>query len=328
LSTPAGKRSDVQIKSPLDWFQFLSSSPDVAGFAEVFSTQTTITRGAVKRSLNLIGINPERHRQVTLIEENINPGKLADLIAGGPHIILGSELARDLGVQLNETVFVATARGELQPMRVVGQVTSGMRGQDRSIGYSHITQVGRIANQTGRVSSIIVRLFDVNKARVTATNWSVFASDSVESWDQANAQFLEMAKIQDWTRYFITSGIILVAAFGIYNVLSIIVTQKRREIAILRSMGYQTYQILELFLLQGLAVGFSGSLLGLFLGWGVTQIVLKQFQKMGSMKMVVAIDPSLYVQGVVLALGSSLIASFIPARSASKMNPIEIIREE
>lgn len=325
---PAGKRSDSLIKNPISWFQFLSESPQVAGFAEVYSTQTVVSRGSIKRSLNLIGINPDRHRMVTLIEENVNLGQVSDLSGGGPNIILGAELMRDLGVQMAETVFVTSAKGSLLPMRVVGQYSSGMRGQDRSIGYANISQVTRIAGQPGRVSSIIVRLFDVNDARGVASDWASFSEDAVESWDQANAQFLDMTKIQDWTRHFITSGIILVAAFGIYNVLSIIVTQKRREIAILRSMGYQAKQILELFLLQGLTVGFLGSLIGLILGWGISELVIVQFQKMGSMKMTVEIDSSLYLQGIVLALSSSLIASFIPALSASRMNPIDIIREE
>jgi lipoprotein-releasing system permease protein len=106
------------------------------------------------------------------------------------------------------------------------------------------------------------------------------------------------------------------------------VAQKRREIALLRSMGYQASQIMELFLLQGLAVGLAGSTLGLVIGYAITEVVFKQFQKMGTMKMVAEIDPNLYLQGLILAIGSALLASYIPARSASRMNPIDIIREE
>ena len=140
---------------------------------------------------------------------------------------------------------------------------------------------------------------------------------------------MEMIRMQDIVRYFITIAILVVAAFGIYNVLTIMINQKKKEIAILRSIGYGPEKILQLIMYQGLFLGISGGLFGLFLGHVINVFVASidlGFELGGSNNLMVSYDPSIYLIALISALVASLIASFIPAFSASKMSPIDIIR--
>jgi lipoprotein-releasing system permease protein len=124
-----------------------------------------------------------------------------------------------------------------------------------------------------------------------------------------------------------------VAGFGIYNILSILVNQKRREIAILRSIGYDSTDIRSLFLSQGVMLGFVGGILGIGLGYVVCRYMATiPFSGGGMMKsgqtMMVSFDPRIYVQGFFMAFLSSSISSVLPARAAAHMTPIDIIRSE
>ena len=142
---------------------------------------------------------------------------------------------------------------------------------------------------------------------------------------------MEIFTLQDVIRYTISVAILIVASFGIYNVLSIMVNQKRREIAILRSIGYSPHKILELFLIQGIMLGIGGAITGLVVGNGVKRYV--ETIKFGGPHMafdhlLMSYAPSIYVTGFLLAFVSALVASILPARAASKLTPIDIIRSE
>jgi lipoprotein-releasing system permease protein len=129
-----------------------------------------------------------------------------------------------------------------------------------------------------------------------------------------------------------TISILIVAGFGIYNILSLAVSHKKREIAILRSMGFEPRDITNLFLIQGILLGFLGGLIGVVLGFlvsvGMSKIEISADRGLGGNHMMVSFDYIIYIKAFVLALLSSCFASYFPARSAGKMEPIDIIRGE
>lgn len=130
-----------------------------------------------------------------------------------------------------------------------------------------------------------------------------------------------------------TISILVVAGFGIYNILNMVVTQKRKEIAILRAIGYESWDIIKLFLIQGLIVGITGGIVGVAIGYGFCKHMATLPFSGGPMgsgngRMMVSFDPFIYINGFILAFGSSLLASFLPARAAGKLTPIDVIRSE
>lgn len=157
----------------------------------------------------------------------------------------------------------------------------------------------------------------------------MYNEDKVEDWKTASKMFMEMIKMQDMVRYFIMFSVLVVAAFGIYNVLSIMINQKRKEIAILRSIGYGPNKILELILFQGVILGLLGGIVGMIFGLVVTRLIEMidiGVELGGSNHLMVSYDPAIYYTSFFAAMVAALLASFIPAYSASKMTPIDIIR--
>ena len=128
-----------------------------------------------------------------------------------------------------------------------------------------------------------------------------------------------------------TISILIVAGFGIYNILTMAVNQKRKEIAILRSIGFESLDIVILFLTQGIILGALGGLFGCLVGYGVCEVMARipvANRGLGGNHMIIAFFPGIYVRGFLLAFVSSSLASFLPARAAGKMTPIDIIRSE
>ena len=169
-------------------------------------------------------------------------------------------------------------------------------------------------------------------AAEVAFDYNLLGPEKVQSWDQSNEGIMSVFKTQDIVRNSMTVSILIVAGFGIYNILSLAVTHKRREIAILRSMGFEPKDITNLFFIQGIILGLIGGVIGLGLGLTVcyvmSKIEISADRGLGGNHMMISFDSVIYIKAFFLALVSSSLASFFPARSAGKLEPIDIIRGE
>jgi lipoprotein-releasing system permease protein len=165
-----------------------------------------------------------------------------------------------------------------------------------------------------------------------AEDWSQFTRDKVESWDQANESIMSVFNTQNIIRNTITVIIILIIAFGIYNILNMVVNSKKRDIAILRSIGYEEMDIVILFLVQGLILGITGAIAGSIVGFFVAKYVstIEVFKGKnmvtGTNHLMVSYNILIYIKGMGFTIFASLVSSMIPARAAAKISPIEIIR--
>jgi len=243
---------------------------------------------------------------------------------------VGEGVLERLGVRIGDSIRVSTGLSETRPFKIVGTWKLGVKQVDEVLMLASLRDVQALNRTPGRINEINVKLIDINSAQRIADEWELVARDNVESWSESNANFLQIFAIQDIVRYAVTAAILIVAGFGIYNVLSIMVTQKRHEIAILGSMGYPPRKILLLFMEQGLMLGLAGAVIGLPLGFGLCQYIgsIKiSFTGVGS-TLLMSYSPSIYFVGFLLAFISALLASYLPAHAASKMMPIDIIRSE
>jgi lipoprotein-releasing system permease protein len=326
---PYGKMDESHIQDPRGWLQRLSLDPEVAAYAEQLSMQVISSRGGARATANLVGISPDRQLLVSRLDDYMDEGSIKNIGYTGNRVVVGSGLLDTLGARLDDTIFLASGTQAPRPFRVVGSITLGIKQLDDALLYGALSDVQQLNKTPGRISQIAVRLHDVAEAQATAARWNQYSRDEVQSWDQANASYMQVFRIQDLFRYFVTIGVMLVASFGIYNVLSIIVNQKRREVAILRSLGYEQRDILWLFLLQGILLGVAGAFIGLFMGYGVCRYLSSmRFDMLGPRGLTISYSIGIYAQGFLMATLSSMLASFIPAYSASRMTPIDIIRME
>ncbi len=328
---PNGKRDETRLENYSGWYARLNSDPEVFDFSPRLTANAILANGKFVASANVIGTVPERHVRITSVKKYMKEGRFEDLSLGGNPIVVGSGVAKQIGARLDQFIRVSAGRGVEKPFKVVGIVHFGNQQIDDSIAFAQLRDIQVLTKSPGRVSQIAVALYDIDRSTEVADFWQLISNDKVEDWQEANKMFMEMIKVQDFVRYFIIFSVLLVAAFGIYNVLTIMINQKRREIAILRAIGYGPKRILELILYQGILIGIGGGVLGIGLGYLLClwiESIDFGFEIGGKNSLWVAYDVSTYVTAFVSATFASLIASFLPAWAASRMTPMDIIREE
>lgn len=332
ITPPFGKRSESKLENYQGWVDRLTNDPQVYDYCPRLNIQVMIKSGTLTHNLSLVGTDPKKQVRVSGIADYMVEGKFESLASGGNKIILGEGAAKEIGVRIGQYVEVFSGLNQTSnSFKIVGILSFGDERTDKAIAFAHINDVQKLNKTPGRISEIAVSLFDMNLSERIASQWSLLTNDKVEDWKRANPMFMEMIMMQDIVRYFITISILIVAAFGVYNVLTIMINQKRKEIAILRSIGYGPSKILELIMYQGIFLGISGGVLGMLLG-GVVCLIVESIPlnfKIGdSNHLLINYDPVIYLIAFVSALIASLIASFLPALSASRMTPIDIIRGE
>lgn len=326
---PSGKRDEARVLYPQGWFVRLDAHPSVIAYAPQFTAQALFRQGSIRVAGQIVGINVEKQLKVTDLKSDIIEGNIESISTGGKRIVLGSGLAKKLGARYGQTVLVSSANQEPQPFKIVGIYHSGVQQIDDAISYGSISDIQQLAGTPSRITSIGVKLADVEEAKTLAEQWSLTGQDKVQSWDQANASILQVFQIQDIVRNFITWTVLIVAAFGIYNVLTIIINQKKREIAILRAIGFSPRQIERLFLLQGAILGIAGAFTGLVLGYFLCRAVEQiKLEGAGFERLMVSYDPTIYLYGLLSAVVAAIVAGYLPARTARHMTPVEIIRAE
>lgn len=326
ISPPSGRKDSARIDNPAGWFARLDSDPRVLAYVPQYHAQVLFSRGKVTESAQLVGTDVVRQMRVSSIEKYMTKGSLKLIGSSGNRMVLGDGLLDRIGARVGENVLVSNGRGPTIPFKIVGTFHFGIVNLDNSVGYAALADVQNLAGAPSIVSNIAVRLSDVTLAKPVAHDWQDLSSDKVQSWDEANAGILSVFSLQNFIRSFVTISIMVVAAFGIYNILNILVNQKRKDIGILRSVGFTGSDIVRLFLLQGLTLGLTGGLAGLLAGY-LGCLYLSTIQIGGMIdKMTISFSPKVYLSALLMALAASIVSSVLPARSAGRMRPIDILR--
>lgn len=319
-------RIDLQeIKNVSGWINRLENDSQVKAVGKQYSTTGVAKNAGVSLSVSVIGVQPEKQVLITNIGEKIVQGNIVDIGRGNDRVAIGVSLSEELSVGMGDTLRITASDGQIYGLKIVAVFDMGNANANKTNVYTSVSSAQRIGNENGKINQISVRIDDYQSAAALATQWKSRSRDKVESWDQANSNTLSIFVLQDFMRYLIIAIILLVAAFGIYNILNMVVSQKRKDIAILRSMGFDENDILKLFLFQGVFLGIVGSILGVFFGYLVC-LYLQTLSFGPSGKLTIAFGASIYLTALGLGVFVSALASYLPSRAASKLTPIDIIR--
>lgn len=323
---PVGHEVSRRILNPLGWFERLNLDPRVYAYSPQLTTAVLYFHTGITEGGSLYGIRPSTQVKVSTLESDIKVGSLHSLESAARRVIIGSELGAKLGATVGDTIFVSVGGKNPAPFQISGFIETGVRGVDEAIGYANINDVQQLSGRLSEISDIVIRLYDVSKAAEFASSYSQMSQEKVLSWDQANANILSVFTLQDTIRYFISAAIMIVASFGIYNILNILVNQKRKDIGILRSIGYDADDILHLFLVQGVILGVLGGLLGMLVGFVLSSLFSNIEVQGMSAQMGVSYSPQIYILGFSIASLSAIFSSALPARAASRLQPIDVVR--
>ena len=303
----------------------------ILGISPHLRSNGIIRYGPKEKPVNLFGIDPDLEGKASSIERFLEGKRLKSLRTRRNGIILGKLVARDLGVKKRGAkVLLVTPNGVSEVLEVVDFFNSGITTIDQSRAYVHIKTLQRLLGRPNEVNELVVKVEDVDEAVRIARVLEEETGYDARSWQEAYSNFLQLFKIQKTITYLVVGAILLVSAFGIFNILIMTVLEKKRDIAILKAMGYTSGDITMVFLIQGLIIGVVGVLLGSLLAYGLQEYLSSvEIDLEGLLRakgFILDRSPLYYVGGALFALVFTLVASIHPARKASKLDPVEIFR--
>jgi lipoprotein-releasing system permease protein len=303
----------------------------------------------------LNGIDPDRVGNVIELARNMKAGRLQDLKAEGesPGIILGVELAKRLGVSLNDPIQVISPLGTMTPMgmmpkmkrfRVMGIFYSGMYEFDNTLAYISITSAQKFLNMDSRVTGVEIKTDDVYNVKKIGKEirqklgfpfWT-------RDWMEMNRNLFSALKLEKVVMFILLVLIVLVAAFNIISTLIMVVMEKNKDIAILKSMGAPSGGILRIFIIEGGVIGVVGTFIGTITGLATALNLEKVsgfveellgFKFLPSDvyyidKLPSQVNPVDVGLIVVTAILISLLATLYPSWRASRLDPAEALRYE
>jgi lipoprotein-releasing system permease protein len=319
-----------KIKNPEGLLATLRRMPGIIAVAPQVSGDVIVTYGTKTMSLNVMGVDPDAITRVTTIGTKVTDGDFARLKTAADGLVIGSGVSSVLGAKVDDIVTLSSPTGGLTTAKVVGIFSTGVTPVDYSRAYMLINDAQTLLNKRNIINEITLRTDDYTKAEQYAAQIESMSGYKTESWQESNANFLKIFRIQSIITYFITGALLVVAAFGVLNILIMAVLERVNDIAILKSFGLSRGDITQIYVFQGLVIGLIGSTVGLALGKLAVETLRRiPIQMEGLVKaegLLMSEHVSNYVTAFVAAIVVTLIAAVYPARRAAKYDPVEVIR--
>ena len=348
VTTYAGRLSDWQALS-----QTLEEQPSILAMAPYVQGESMLSQGKRVSGALIRGVLPGMEGGVSDVVSHINGGDLTLLEAGEYNIILGSELAIVLGVGVGDSVTVVSPQVTIGPtgilprlrrFKVVGIFEVGMFEYDRGVALVHIKDAARLFSLDDNVTGLRLKLEDIYDAPRLARELSAQLPGGyrVEDWTRQHANFFRAVKTEKRVMFIILTLIVAVAAFNIVSTLIMVVTDKRSDIAILRTLGASPGSIMKIFIIQGVVIGVLGTALGVAGGLGLALNVETIVPAIERFFNVDFLDANVYYISEVpselhwkdvwvmasMSMGLSLLATLYPAWRAARTHPAEALRYE
>ena len=340
----------------VDWqptLQVIKSHPQVVAAAPFINGQGMISFDQNVQGVMVRGILPQDEKRVIDISNKTKFGSLNDLQANGFGIALGSDLARSLGAHVGDKVLLISPQGQVTPAGMMPRLKQfhvaaifeiGMAPYDNALALIHLSDAQRLYRMDGTVSGISARLHDLDLApQVSAEiGRSLPRNTYVSDWTRQHANYFRAVQIEKKMMFIILSLIVAVAAFNIVSTMVMAVTDKRADIAILRTLGATPASIMRIFIVQGVIIGLVGSVLGVVGGILLTlniDTVVPFIEKLVGMHFlskevyfITELPSDLQCNDVLIVAGFSflisLLATIYPSWRASKVQPAEALRYE
>jgi lipoprotein-releasing system permease protein len=278
---------------------------------------------------SITGIDPKREVRVSKLATQMRVGSLDALYKSSNAIVLGDGLARKIGARVGNTIAVISGAGSGLSATVVGFSHSGVSQIDDQTAYTLLKTAQILAGQTGLVNEIRIKTDDAMQSRTVAARIESEIGYKSTSWQEAHEDLLSAFAIRNLIMYMVVGAILLVASFGTFNIVSTITHEKTRDIAIMKSLGLRAATVRHIFVLEAAVIGVLGMIVGWVFGYalciGMSQIEIRN-PFIDSTHLPLAWTPLHYLIAGGVALASSIVAGYFPARKAAALEPVEIIR--
>lgn len=308
----------------------LSNYPEVIACSPIIEGRAFIRSGFSTEAVSLQGINLDLHTRTTDFGKQVEKGSIEDFRNNPSGACIGASLAERMRLAVGQSIYLVGPGNETRRFRIDVIYETGVWDFDIKNVFVHTRSAQTLLRKPYFTSFMIVKLRDPERAPEVAAAFQDLLSHSAASWQERQRGNLQIFQALRLSAGIVVSMVILLSGFGIFNVLSISVMQRTKEIAILRSMGYRKGDIAGIFLWQG----FWVALIGVLSGWGIGALMTLIISKIPvNFRGILRTDYFLvewsythYLIGALLAVIAVLIAAYIPARRASRLEPAEILR--
>lgn len=324
------KLSQKKIHNAKPLLSYLNNDSRIKGAIPQVKTQVFYIAGSIELGGNLTGVEILKEEELFNLGDYIVKGSARNLYNTSNGIILGAGLADKMSLEVGDRVQVTTVKGDIFPLKIVGIYQSGIVEVDNVQSFVNLKTVQRILGEPENyVTDINLKLFDIEEAVPIAEFVEEQFGLTAIDVKTANAQFETGTTIRNLITYAVSITLLIVAGFGIYNILNMLIYEKMNDIAILKATGFSGRDVQMVFMSQALIIGFVGGIFGLLLGYGLSVLIASTPFDTEALPTVetypVNFNLSFYIIGIIFAIVSTFFAGYLPSLKAKKIDPVKII---
>ncbi len=325
------KYNQLRIHNALPILDYLNKDERVKGAIPQITAQVFYKAGSIQLNGILHGIRPLEEDRLFHLGDYVVQGDIQALKNTASGIILGAGITNKLKLEMGDRIYVTSPEGGVFQLKIVGIYQSGLAEIDNVQSYVNVKMAQRIMKQSDSyITDINVKLHDMELAPALAKELSRQFNLTALDIKAANAQFETGTSIRNIITYAVSITLLIVAGFGIYNILNMLIYEKMNDIAILKATGFSGQDVQSIFISQAMIIGVIGGALGLIIGFALSLLIDQtpfETEALPTIKTFpVNFNPLYYVIGIVFALVSTFFAGYLPARRAKHIDPVEIIR--
>jgi lipoprotein-releasing system permease protein len=331
VSSVKPKNERLEIYNNAAIINTLKKDSRVLGIAPKITAQVFYNVGAIDLTGVINGIDVEAENKLFFFSNYVTAGNYIDLKNTPNSIILGKGAAEKMLTNIGDVIQVTTTKGERMQLKVVGYFQSGLQDLDKVQSYASIKTTQKLLGESNSyITDIQVKLNDINIAPATAIEYkNLFNVESIDI-KTANSQFETGSFVRSLISYAVGITLLIVAGFGIYNILNMMIYDKMDSIAILKATGFSGRDVNIIFIVIALSIGIFGGTLGLIFGFGFSALIDQIPFNTASLPTIktypINYNPKFYIIGAVFSLITTYMAGYFPSRKASKIDPVIIIR--
>jgi len=325
------KNEKIQLRNIGAIQDHLKKDPRVLGIAPKINCQVFYNVGMLDLPGTISGVNVEAEARLFMFSDYVSDGNYIDLKNVPNSIVLGKGAAEKMMAQLGDVIQVTTARGERVQLRVVGYFQSGIQDIDKVQSYTSLATAQKLLGEPNNyVTDLQVKLKDVLQAPAMAKEYATLFDVEAMDIQTANSQFETGSTIRNIISYAVGVTLLIVAGFGIYNILNMMIYEKMDSIAILKATGFSGRNVKSIFITIALTIGIFGGMMGLLFGFGLSALVDQVPFNTPALPTIktfpVNYNPRFYITGAIFSIVTTYFAGYFPSRKASRMDPVIIIR--
>lgn len=331
ISSVKPKNEKIEVRNGGAIIKYLQKDERVIGVAPKITAQVFYNVGTIDLTGVVNGIDPEEENRLFNFSEYIVKGNFLDLKNTANAIILGKAAAEKMLAQPGDIIQVTSTKGEQMQLKVVGYFQSGLQDIDKVQSYTSLSTAQKLLGETSTyVTDIQVKLKDINLAPQIAKEYASLFDVEALDIQTANAQFETGSFIRTLISYAVGITLLIVAGFGIYNILNMMIYEKMDSIAILKATGFAGKDVKRIFISIAITIGVTGGLTGLVFGFGLSALIDQVPFNTPALPTIktypVDYNPKFYIIGALFSLVTTYFAGYFPSRKASKVDPVVIIR--